>query len=379
MKKIRNCFIAIVSIVGLASCNVNLDLLNKNNELIFNSKEHYRLVNGTKENVASHIFDKLVFAYEEKWNYDDDHTCHYYDYACRCGYRMSYDKFSFEKTEKGMALTGYKPMLTGYGVSDVTYQNRRLSGLYSIPSVYEGEAVTILGENVFYDEEAENTYYKCKGDENIFSNITTIKTHAFYQSNVSFPVLNLSNVTTIESNAFAKCEFGKLIFGEKLTSLGISNYAFGNSDANGINLSVCPLEEIPAGCFTGCKRLREINLPLSLKRIRGSAFYKCTSLTSLVLPDGLESIEKFAFTNCTYLKNIVVPSSLSWLSEEHFIEYLSKDYIHLDHIFYKGNKEQADSVFSERLSNYVYIYSEEKPSETGRYWHYVDGEPTIYE
>ncbi len=375
MKRIPKCFVAICYLVSLSSCDGSFHLSDRNNGLVFDNKEHYRLVDGEKKDASNHVFDKLVLAYEEKRSYDDDYYVHYYDYVCRCGYRMSYDKFSFEKTKEGMALTGFKRKLTGYGISNVTYQDRTLSDLYSIPSFYEGEKVTVLGENAFYDENAEKTY-ECKGKENIFENITTIKAHAFYQSCISFPILNFSNVTTIEDDAFAKCEFGKLIFGEKLTSIG--NYAFANSDANGVDLSSCPIEEIPGSCFTGCSSLRKVSLPSALKKIGGSAFYNCTALQSLVLPDGLESIEKYAFVGCTNLESIVVPSSLNWLSEEHFLSYLSKDYIRLTYIFYKGSKEQADSVFASRLSSFVYLYSENEPNETGRYWHYVDGEPTIY-
>lgn len=376
MKHIKNCFFAIVSILSLTSCDGNFNLLHKDNELIYDSKEHYRLVDGKKQNVASHTFDKMVFAYEEKRNYGDDHTVHYYDYACRCGYRMSYDTLSFEKTEEGMALTGYKRQSTGYGLSNVTYQDRTLYRLYSIPSVYEGEPVTILEENAFYDEKAEGSV-EFKGDENVFSNITTIKTHAFYKSSVSFPVLNFSNVTTVKNEAFVNSGSGKVIFGEKFTSLENEWMPFLNSNLTAIDLSLCPVEEIHGGCFDGCESLSEVNLPLTLKKL-GSAFYKCLALKSLVLPDGLESIERYAFDGCTNLKSIVVPASLQYLSEDHFLGYLSDDYIHLKYLFYKGSKEQADSVFSKRLSSYVYLYSEEEPSDSGRYWHYVDGVPTVY-
>ncbi len=374
MKYIKNCFLAIVSILSLTSCDGNFNLLYKNNELIFDSKEHYRRVDGKKQNVASHVFDKMVFAYEEKRNYDDDHTVHYYDYACHCGYRMSYNTLSFEKTKEGMALTGYKRQLTGYGLSNVTYQDRRMYHLYSIPSVYEGEPVTILEKNAFYDEKAEESV-EFKGDENVFSNITTIKTGAF--SSVSFPVLNFSNVTTVENEAFVNSGKGKVIFGEKFTSLENEWQPFRNSDLTAIDLSLCPVEEIHSGCFIGCESLSEVKLPLTLKKL-GSSFYKCLALKSLVLPDGLESIEKYAFEECTNLKSIVVPASLQCLNEDHFLGYLSKDYIHLANLFYKGSKEQADSVFSKRLSSYVYLYSEEEPSDSGRYWHYVDGVPTVY-
>ncbi len=376
MKRIQKCLIALASTLSLASCEGNFDLWDRGYGLIFNKEEHYRLIDGKKQNQGSHIFDKLVLAYEEKRNYDDDHSVHYYDYACRCGYRMSYSSFSFEKTEEGMALTGYKRAHTGYGVSNVTYQDRTLHGLYTIPSVYEGEVVTVLGENAFYNENAEY-----KGDENAFLNITTIKSHAFYKSNIDFALLNFPNVTTVEGGAFTESGSGKLVFGEKLTSLkgNAEDMPFENSGITGIDLSSCPVERLPIYSFNSCESLREISLPYSLKEIEAYAFYNCKALKKLVLPDGVAKIEKGAFLGCLNLESMVIPDSLASLSTDHFRFYGSEDPIPLRYIFYKGDEEQAKKAFESRFLSYVYYYSEEKPSEKGQYWHYVDTEPTIYE
>ena len=55
--------------------------------------------------------------------------------------------------------------------------------------------------------------------------------------------------------------------------------------------------------FAGCKNLKEIVLPASVKYIEERAFADCKALKKLVLPDGIESIGKEAFLRCAKLTN----------------------------------------------------------------------------
>ena len=47
------------------------------------------------------------------------------------------------------------------------------------------------------------------------------------------------------------------------------------------------VQEIPEGAFQYFKRLEEVHLPSSLKRIGDSAFSQCESLTAISLPERL--------------------------------------------------------------------------------------------
>ena len=47
-------------------------------------------------------------------------------------------------------------------------------------------------------------------------------------------------------------------------------------------------------------------------------------------------------------------------------------FIEIDRTPFSGTTDVMSS------EEYVYFYSEIEPTESGNYWHYVDGEPTIW-
>lgn len=65
------------------------------------------------------------------------------------------------------------------------------------------------------------------------------------------------------------------------------------------------LEKI--GGFKGCKQLKNITIPDSVKIIDSSAFMECRSLTTVKGGANVEKIYKEAFCWCPQLKNIIIP------------------------------------------------------------------------
>ena len=65
------------------------------------------------------------------------------------------------------------------------------------------------------------------------------------------------------------------------------------------------LEEIESHAFFGCKSLKDITLPPSLKSIGISAFDMCESLTCMVIPSSVRLIGKSAFESCTNLAQVL--------------------------------------------------------------------------
>jgi hypothetical protein len=61
--------------------------------------------------------------------------------------------------------------------------------------------------------------------------------------------------------------------------------------------------------FEGCKNLKEIEFPNSLKKIDAHAFENCSSLKEIKIPDSVEIIEYKAFANCTSLEKALLPNS----------------------------------------------------------------------
>lgn len=72
--------------------------------------------------------------------------------------------------------------------------------------------------------------------------------------------------------------------------------------------------EYLGGAFNGCKSLRSVEFPQSLKRIDDFAFSGCDSLFfetgKLVFPRNLEVIGYAAFRSCFSLKHVVLPASV---------------------------------------------------------------------
>ena len=60
--------------------------------------------------------------------------------------------------------------------------------------------------------------------------------------------------------------------------------------------------------FNGCRWLKKISLPNSLKRIGDYAFRECLSLKSISLPESISHVGNHAFEKCYSLKKITFPS-----------------------------------------------------------------------
>ena len=58
--------------------------------------------------------------------------------------------------------------------------------------------------------------------------------------------------------------------------------------------------------FIGCKSLKELKLPNSVKKIEGIAFKKCRSLKKVTIGKKIESIGKGAFRRCNGLKTLKI-------------------------------------------------------------------------
>ena len=163
----------------------------------------------------------------------------------------------------------------------------------------------------------------------------------------------------------------------------------------------------------------ELTIPSNVKKIDSCAFMECESLKSIKLEEGVEEVAIYAFVlwdifikKDSYLaydnlNEIYIPSTMKKISEVPFALYhclntklyyngsdfssiVSKDLCPTDvHSIGFTGKTVYRSGYTEdgyfgiegwcaSIAD-IYLYSETAPSKEGNYWHYVDGNITIWE
>lgn len=137
-----------------------------------------------------------------------------------------------------------------------------------------------------------------------------------------------------------------------------------------------PVTEIESFGFMSCY-LTSITIPDSVTSIKEYAFRGCSSLESIIIPDSVTSIGEGTFYNCSSLESIIIPDSVTSIGEGAFYEC-----VNLDKVFFAGSEAEWYSISIDSGNGYleynVYYYSEEEPTGSENYWHYVDGVPTIW-
>lgn len=128
--------------------------------------------------------------------------------------------------------------------------------------------------------------------------------------------------------------------------------------------------------FMNCENLKKLKLSNDVKRIGANAFRNCLSLSNVDLGEVYE-IGRGAFFNCPGLSKILIPLSCKVIAE---YDCFSKN----TEVFYMADKEiykKVSHLFNDeyKYPNRGYYYSEIKPDESGKYWHYVDGKITIWD
>ena len=156
----------------------------------------------------------------------------------------------------------------------------------------------------------------------------------------------------------------------------------------------------------------ELTIPSNVKKIDSCAFMGCESLKSIKFEEGVEEVAIYAFVlwdifiekdsdfDDDNLNEIYIPSTMKKISEVPF----AKDSSYDTKLYYNGSDfssivskdlcpkniqsigltgKTKDGYFEIegwcRLIDDIYLYSETAPSKEGNYWHYVDGNITIWE
>ncbi len=154
------------------------------------------------------------------------------------------------------------------------------------------------------------------------------------------------NVTSLGTEAFAECiSLTEINFNAESDGLSV-NSPFDNAgiDTAGVVLNIGPkvkripdsftmpqesdkkpnivrvefaanavCESIGSSAFWGCRALKSVNLPQSIKEIRRDAFSRCSELEYINFPESLTAIGAYAFDKCKSLKEIYIPAGVTKL------------------------------------------------------------------
>lgn len=250
------------------------------------------------------------------------------------GENYYYAYLSSDQYETGYVVDVSNAIKTGYSV--FFYNNECLDKEVNIPSTYNGLPVTkIIYTNSIYGN----------------------------QQNTNMEKVNIpSSITSIENNAFSNCSSLKeIVIPDSVTSLGYSEF---DQNQSGY-------------VFSNCTNLTKVTLSKNLKEIPQYCFENCTSLKSIIIPEGVTSIGVKSFCGCTSLESIILPKSLTSIGN-----YAFKGCNKLSKIYFNGTSEEYSKLSVSNTSSIntslIYYYSEENPSTSGNYWHYVNGEATSW-
>lgn len=266
-----------------------------------------------------------------------------------------------------------------------------------------------------------NAFEKCTKLQRLSlpNSVTKISANAFSGCSALTEINVPASVTSIGYSAFDKC--AAVEWDEKNDVGYVGNWAVIRSRPENVVLRDGTVGIID-NLFYEYSRLKSITLPDSLAYIGDLSFYNCYGLSKAVGGVGLKNIGEQAFYGCYSLFSITVPKTIQRLNVSSFYEsgVIQKDrgLGYIDHfvvslystsewvvtrpgivgiaegafastqnlkiLYFNGSAEEWNSLVIHANnaglnSVTVYFYSEEKPADSSRAWHYVDGLPTPWD
>lgn len=246
--------------------------------------------------------------------------------------------------------------------------DKAFSKCYFLNSIVIPESIEEIGEYAFAD---------CSSllSITIPGAVKKIGEGAFsYCTQLSVAVMQ-EGLSEIAFRMFESCTSLKsVIIPESVSVIGNSSFA----DCSSLLSIVIPKNaRILSLAFSGCTSLCTVVISEGVTEIGSSAFYGCVSITSITIPASVVTIYERAFYNCSSLSTVVVLGNT--IFKKIFGIGVFSGCIVLSYVFYKGNDEGLESLINNGVSaGIIYLYSEEVPTDEGNYWHYVNGEPSIW-
>lgn len=175
-------------------------------------------------------------------------------------------------------------------------------------------------------------------------------------TSVIFPDENCS-IVSVFSRAFAGCtSLSSIELPSSIVS--IYQYAFERcASLSSISFAGSGVTSLTIGVFSGCTSLALFTIPSSVTVIDSSSFAGCTGLSYLVIPATVKTINKNAFININASFKLFLMNETGSLPGNYAANW---------------NADGASGYYQ------YYFYKETIPLESNKYWHYIDGVPTVW-
>ena len=266
-------------------------------------------------------------------------------------------------------------------------------GAFANTGIYKNEGAWVDG--VLYVDGHLISGDQFRGEEyTVLPGTYSIAQFAFFApSSDVFPLKKLTipdSVGIIGEYAFSGCyNLESITMSQNVTYIG--GNAFRGDKMNPFELPQT-LEYIGTGNFNK-EGFYSSRLPDKLTVIESDSFAGSAFEGLLVLPENLERLEMWAFRDCE-IDEVIVPKSIksfdiSAFGYDVYFEDSSGFITQYPNYYYCGTQADWENVDIYRNeSEYMpgihgtiklYFYSETAPTGEGRYWHYVDGKPAIWE
>ena len=255
-----------------------------------------------------------------------------------------------------------------------------LPNTVTIPSNYEGKTITTIGSYAFLE-------CTVVSEINIPNSIVKIENRAFYCCSDISSIVIPDSVKIIEDEAFCGCEkLSNITFSSNLTSLGhfvFDGTAYYQNEKNWIDGILYVNDILVKANHSISGNVTILN---GTTTISSFAFKYCDNITGVVIPDSVTNIEYYAFHECDNLASIVIPNSVTLIDYHAFIgcNILSKMYYigteaEWNNIYINGTTMDGANGNNALINANRYYYSESAPTTEGNFWHWVNGEPIVWE
>ena len=236
---------------------------------------------------------------------------------------LAWCKIDFYNIGASPLRNGAKLYLNGSELTDITIpsditeiKSYAFYGCTSLTSVTIPDSVTSIGYQAFENCTSLTSV-------TIPDSVTSIGESAFKNCTGEL-IINSKIIETdyTYSNSSYRgwlygAKFTKLTIGDSITKIGDNAFCDCSSSLTSVTIGNS-VTAIGNYAFSNCTSLTSVTIPDSVTSIGGYAFYNCTSLTSITIPDSVTSIGERAFYHCTSLTSVTIPNSVTSIGEMAF-------------------------------------------------------------